>query len=909
VSWVRVSWIHQAASLYRRLRNQDQAEQELDDEVQAYFEILIERNMARGLSREEAARAARIEFESPEQVKNKVRDARTGVGMETTLLDIRYAARVLRKAPGFTAVAILTLALGIGANTAIFSLVNALLLKPLNIQNPKEIVGCYSVDVHKPAASRAFSYPNYADLRDKNSVFSNLAAHNIVPVGLTEGETTRHVFADVVSSNYFATLGVPLFRGRIFTTAEEKPDAGIPVAIVSYSYWEKHGSDPELPGKTLRINGRIFTVVGIALQGFTGAMALISSELYLPLGADLDVANEIDGRVHSLSARDIPRLILIGRLKSGLTEREANVQLAVVASQMEKAYPAENKDQTFMVHPLARLSVSPNPEDEGKFVPLVILLTMSMPAVVLLIASLNLANMMLARGTARHKEIAIRLAIGGGRGRIVRQLCTEGFLLAILGGAVGLLVASWGSALLFRSFASVAPFDLVFSSKPDIRVLSATMAFCMLSTIVFGLWPAWRLSRPDVTLDLKTGGEDAGGGLRRLFSRRNVLVMAQLSLSLMMLTASGLFVRSAMRAVHVEPGFSLERGVVAEVDPSLAGYGETRGRQIYAALLERLKNVPGVESVSLAWTVPFGRVTNGGMIRPAQGGPQHVEIWAESNIVTEDYFRTLGVPLLLGRSFLSSETSSGSLRHVAVIDKLAAERLWPNGNAVGQHLRRDSQDLEVVGVVGNVQERIVGSELQPHLYLPFGPEYRADMHIHLKIEARGKDAQARMLEAVRTEIRAVDEGLPVLELKTLRDQLDGSLDLWLVETGARILGIFGTAALLLAIIGLYGVRIYTVERRTREIGIRMALGASSADTQRMILREGFMVTAIGLVCGLLLALALGRVLAGFLYDVRPVDAAVLSIAMLLLAVVSMLASYLPARKAARVDPMVALRYE
>ena len=437
--------------------------------------------------------------------------------LETTLRDIRYAARVMRKAPGFTTVAVLTVALGIGANTAIFSLVNAVLLKPLNIRNPKEIVGCYSVDIHNPAASRAFSYPNYADLREKNAVFSNLAAHDPAEVGLTEGETTRHVFADVVSSNYFATVGVPLFRGRTFTAAEEKPDAGIQVAIVSYSYWKKHGSDQEMPGKTLRINGRIFTVIGIAAEGFTGTPALLSSELYLPLGTDSLLANEIDGRGHSLSERDSPHLILIGRLKSGLTEREANARLAVVASQMEKAYPAEQRPDVCRTSagPAGRLAEprrttgSPcvgHPVDDGH------------ARAGLLIASLNLANMMLARGTARHKEIAIRLAIGGGRGRIVWQLCTEGFLLAILGGAAGLLVASWGSALLIRSLVSVAPIDLVFSSKPDIRVLAATMAFCILSTIVFGLWPAWRLSRPDVTLDLKSGGEDAGGGLRRLFS-------------------------------------------------------------------------------------------------------------------------------------------------------------------------------------------------------------------------------------------------------------------------------------------------------------------------------------------------------------------------------------------------------
>lgn len=916
MSWVRVPWVQRVASLCRRLRNRDQAEQELDDEVQAYFAILIERNMARGLSREEAARAARIEFEGPEQVKHKVRDARTGAVMETTLRDIRYAARVLRKTPGFTAVAALTLALGIGANTAIFGLVNALLLKPLKITNPGEIVGCYSVDVHDPDASRAFSYPNYADLRDKNSVFSNLAAHNLAQVGLTEGDTTRRVFADVVSSNYFATMGVPLFKGRTFTDAEEKPDAGIAVAIASYSYWAKHGSDPELLGKTLRINGRVFTVVGIAAEGFTGTTALVSSELYLPLGTYGFLANELEGGGQSLSARANAPLILIGRLKPGLKEREADAQLAVVASRMEKAYPAENKNQTFIVHPLSRLGVSPNParDDPRPFGALTILL-MSMPAVVLLIASLNLANMMLARGAARSKEIAIRLAIGGGRGRIVLQLCTEGFLLAILGGAVGLLLASWGNGLLIRSLVPVIPFDLVFPSRPDVRVLAATTAFCMLSTIVFGLWPAWRLSRPDVAMDLKTRGEDSGEVSRRLFSRRNVLVMAQISLSLMMLTASGLFVRSAMRAANVEPGFSIEHEIVAEVDPSLAGYSETRGRQIYAALLPRLKNIPGVESVSLAWMVPFGGSTIVEPIRPAGGSPKGAEVLAEYNIISEDYFKTLGIPLLLGRSFLPSETSSGSTQHVAVIDKFAAERLWPNSDAVGKHLHVDAgpgkapDEFEVVGVVGTVLERIVGGELRPDLYVPFGPKYWADMHIHLKVAAGGREAQARMLETVRRQIREVDTGLPVLELKTLRDHLDDSLDLWLEETGARILGIFGMIALLLAVIGLYGVRVYIVARRTHEIGIRMALGASSADTRRLILREGLMVTAIGLACGLMLALAIGRVLAGFLYDARAVDAPVLSSAMLLLTTVSMLASYLPARKAARVDPMVALRYE
>ena len=901
----------------RRLLHRRQAEQELDDEVQAYFEILIERYMARGLSREEAARAARVEFEGPEQVKDKVREARIGAAMETTLRDVRYAWRRLRKSPGFTAVAVLTLALGIGANTAIFSVVNAFLLKPLKIHNPEEVVGCYTRDTRKPGVYRAFSYPNYVDLRQKNTVFSSLAAHSPVEVGWAEGDTAGATLADVVSSNYFATLGVSLFKGRTFTSEEERPDSGMPVVIVSYPFWKKTGSDPELLGKALRINGRLFTVVGITPEGFTGTVALMSSAFYLPLGTDSLLANEVEGRGHSLSERDNHVLMLIGRLRSGVIDREADAQLTVVASQMEKAFPAENRNQTFFVHPLPRLSLSPDPVDDRE-ARIPALLLMSMAAAVLSIVSLNLANMMLARGAARRREIAIRLAIGGARGRIVRQLCAEGFLLAILGGAAGLLVASWSGALLVSSLFRVGPLaalDLVYSSRPDIRVLAATTVFCLLSTIVFGLWPAWKLSQPDVRLDLKAGGDDRGEGAGRLFSRRNVLVMAQISLSLMMLTAAGLFVRSAMRAAHVEPGFSLDNEVLAVVDPSKSGYDEIRGRQIYTALLTRLKNVPGVESVSLAWTVPFGNAHMTLGVRPAENTGA-APVGAAFNIVTEDYFKTLGIPLLRGRTFLPAETLPGSAPRVAVIDKLAARQLWPNGDAVGKHLilfkppmLGADEDLEVVGVVGSVQERIIGGALQPHLYVPFGREYRADMNIHLRVAAQGEQAQARMLETVRREIRAVDDRLPVLGLTTLRDHLDESLDLWVVKTGARILGIFGTIALLLAVIGLYGVKAYMVACRTREIGIRMALGASATDAMRLILREGLLVTAIGIGGGLVLALALGQVLAGLLYEVRPIDPVVLSLATLLLTAASMLACYLPARKAARVDPTVALRHE
>ena len=834
--------------------------------------------------------------------------------------DLRYGIRTMLSKPGFTAAAVIVLSLGIGANTAIFSLVNAFLLKPLYIKNPSELVGCYSRDTKQPDNYRAFSYPNYVDLRRGNHVFSSLMAHNMALAGVTEGEVTRRVFADVVSSNYFTTFGVSLFEGRAFTDAEERPGSNSTAAIVSYSYWRRTG-DPDLLGKSIRINGRMFTVVGIAPKGFTGTTALISAELYLPLGAYQLVANDFEGQGKALEARDNHSLILVGRLQPGMSARQADAQLAVVASHLEEAYPAENRNQTFLTSPLSRLSITTNPANDAELrTPSVLLF--SMAAVVLLISSLNLANMMLARGTARGKEIAIRLAVGCGRGRIVRQLFTEGLILSAAGGIGGLAIAAWSTSLLIESIARLAPIEIVYSAGPDIRVLAATMGFCVVSTVLFSLGPAWKLSRTDVVSDLKrASGEEAAGGFR-LFSRRNILVMGQLSLSLMMLVAAGLFVRSAIRAARIAPGFALDHSLIAELDPSLAGYDEAAGRQMYTALLSRVRGIPGVESAAVAATVPFGMTSFGREIYAANDAAagksndktSHVD--ARYNIVGEDYFKTMGIPLLQGRTFVRTEATPAPHLHVAVIDKLAAERLWPGADAIGKNLRidagdqtRPAEDLQVVGIVGNVQDHIIGQALQPHLYVPFGQEYQADLQLHVKIAPAAHAEQKRLLDSVRREMRAVDAHLPVLSLRTMRDHLDASLDLWVVRTGASMLTIFGIVAVVLAVIGLYGVKAYTVAQRTRELGIRMALGADSADTLKLIVSEGFSVSLVGIAAGMLLALALGRILAGILYEVSPFDPLVCTAAAVVLAAVSLVACYVPARRAARMDPMVALRYE
>jgi predicted permease len=844
--------------------------------------------------------------------------------MESFWQDMRFGARMLAKNPGFTAIAIVVLGLGIGANAAIFSLVNAFLLRPMAVENPDELVSCYNKNT-KTRQYRAFSYPEYCDLRDRTDIFSNLMAHDLTMIGISEGDTTRRTFADIVSSNYFATYGARMYRGREFLPAEERPGSAIPVVIVSYNYWSKGGQDPDLLGKTLRINSRPFTIVGIAPEGFTGVFAVLSTEVWLPLGASELVRNEFftDGKERSLQRRDNFTLFLIGRLKTGMTPPKAGSALEVLAAQLAQAYPKENGDQTFVVQRPSRMSVSTEPQNKGELSGIAVLLG-CVAGVVLLIACLNIANMLLVRGAARRKEFAVRLALGGSRVRILRQLLTEALLLSLLGGVLGLCLAYWGNSLLTASMRSLIPFELVYRSAPDLRVLAGMLAFCTLSTLISGLGPAWRLSRPEMVTDLKEhAGEDAAVARHWLFSRRDLLVIAQLSLALALLVAAGLFVRGALKAANVDPGFSMDNGVIVELDPSLAGYNEARGREIYRMVLERLGALPGVEAVSVAATVPFGMVSLGREVRmagdnadKADPGAAGKRVGARLNSVGADYFKALGLRLLRGRPFNFSEAERVSAQKVAIIDDRLAKRLWPNEDAMGKRIQfggnrpgEKPKEIEIVGVAPDIREGLFGNDVQPHVFVPFGQEYQANMNVHLKIAPRGKEFERALLQAVRREIRAVDERLPVVALKTFRQHLESSLDLWIVRTGARLFSIFGMVALFLAIVGIYGVRSYTVARRTREIGIRMALGASSGDTLFLVLREGLLVTLTGVALGTLLALVGGRLLGSLLYEVSGTDPLVLLGAPVLLSAVSLAACYIPARRAARVDPIVALRHE
>src|SRR6195256_1538896 len=524
------------------------------------------------------------------------------------LHDFRFAFRQLVKARAFTAAAVIVLALGIGANTAIFSLMNTLLFAPPHYANANEVVQVFSQDKKNPKAFRGFSYPTYLDIREQNTVFSDAMSFNLALIGLGQKGDTRRAFAAVVSSNYFSVLGVPLASGRAFLPEEETPGRNTPVAIVSYSYWQKHDLDPSVLGSQFLINGRPFTIVGITPKGFAGTLQILSPEVWLPMSVYDQVANDFGStNKTAMDDRNGTQLRIIGRLKPGMTAPAAKPALEGLAGNLEKAYPVEQKNQTFITAPVSRIAVSTNPA-AASGVKSIAPLLLGMAVVVLLVACLNLANMLLARGTARRKEIAIRLALGGTRWRIVRQLLSEGFVLALLGGVGGLILGLWSSGLLVGSMRKLMPLDIVWSAGANVAILAATFGFCLLGTLMFALGPALRISRRAVITDLKAhAGEDVMQRRWR-FLPRNPLVVVQIAFSLALLTAAALFVRGAGKAASVDSGLKPGASYLLEIDASLAGYEPKRAQELYQNLNERLGTLPGVEQASISATVPFGMI-------------------------------------------------------------------------------------------------------------------------------------------------------------------------------------------------------------------------------------------------------------------------------------------------------------
>jgi predicted permease len=859
--------------------------------------------------------------------------------------DFKFAFRQLFKTPGFTIAAATVLALGIGVNTAVFSLVNTLFFAPPAYAKPHEMVQLFSQDKKDPKKFRGFSYPTYVDVREQNTVFTDVLSFNLALIGIGQKGDTRRTFAGIVSSNYFSVLGVPVARGRAFLPEEETPGRNAPVAIVSYSYWQKHDLDPSVLGSQVFINGRSFTIVGIAPNGFVGTMQVLSPEVWLPISVYDQVANDFESENKTtIDDRKGTQLRIMGRLKPGMTAAAARPALEALAANLEKAYPVEQKDQTFIADRVPRNTVSNRPGADSKIKAIAPLL-LGMAAVVLLVACLNLANMLLARGTARRKEIAIRLALGGSRWRIVRQLLTEGFVLALLGGVGGLVLGLWSSDLLVGSMRKLMPLDIVWLTGPNPAILAATFGFCLLGTLLFALGPALKISRNAVITELKEhAGEDV---VRRhwKFLPRNPLVVTQIAFSLALITAAALFIRGAGKAASIDTGLRPGASFLLEVDASLAGYEPKRAQEIYRILNERLAGLPGVENASISSTVPFGMISSDRTVQRAglHPGPDAkpasaadgLAFKASWNSVGANYFSTVGLPVR-GRVFSESEATQPG-PNVAIIDEILAKKLWPDGDALGQRIqyaggntpadqrgagsatgtrgglggeKKQEETIEIVGIAPVTRHQLFEFE-EPagSIYLPFARGFQSDVSFFVRFRSLASGNEASAADLLRRTVRDVDPSLPILSLRTFAQHLDSNLDLWLVRAGAALFSIFGALALGLAVVGLYGVKSYSVARRTREIGIRMALGAQAGAVLKMIMREGSIMLVSGIAIGLLLAIATARILSGILYGVGALDPVAFTVAPLVLAIAALIATWLPARRATQINPIQALRAE
>lgn len=834
--------------------------------------------------------------------------------------DFRYSLRLLLRHPGFTLTAISVLALGIGVNAGIFGLINGLLLRPLpGAAAAGDVVGLYSHDRATERGYRAFSYRGFSEVREAGGPFATLAAHNVTMIGIAEGNTTRQSIADIISTRYFETLGVTPVFGRDFTLEEERPGSQRRAVIVSYRHWQQQNFDRDLLSRTVRINGQDYAIIGVAPEGFGGTTAIIGTEFWLPLGVHDDLENDFNSRLHrKLIDPETYVLMPFGRLKPGLTQAQADEQLKVIAAAHESAYPVENKNRDLIARPLSRLSISTGPSDDTElYVPMAML--QGLAAAVLLTACLNLANMMLAFGTARQKEIAIRIAVGGGRGSIVRQLLMQGLLLSLIGGGIGLVVASWAMQILVSSISTVLPIAVLLNVTPDQRVLLATLAFCAGATIAFGLWPALQLSRPDLLSALKDQAGEISGRLGRRVTVRGALVTVQIALSLALLVLSGLFVRTAAAGASDDPGFTLDPLVVAQIEPKLGGYDDARSREVQLTTLARLRKTPGIDAAAAASVIPFGDITTTATVQ--REGPRLNNedpeargklVRAQQYTITADYFRALGLTMLRGREFTASEEADSTGIEPVIIDAPLVALLFPDEDPIGRVLQfgaqsgsPDAQPMQIVGVAPGLRHDLMERDPEAHIYLSSGRSLANHMYVYARA-AGGINAEA-ILPAVRDQLRSIDAAMPVVSLKPFRTLHEQSASVWLLRAAARLFLALGLAAAFVAVVGLYGVRSYLVSRRSREFGVRMAIGAAPADVLRLVMREAMLTTTAGLAGGLVLGSALGFALSRIMFQISPFDVATLATAAGLLGFASLAAAFIPAWRAAGISPSTAIR--
>ena len=800
--------------------------------------------------------------------------------------DIRYGIRVLLKNPGLTFVAVLALALGIGANTAIFSVVNAVLLRPLPYDEPEQLVVVWRINPQRGQTQGASSFLNFADYRAQNSSFDALAAYNSTSSALSGRESPEQVPGVSATADVFKVLRTKPLLGRTFTPEDERP-GGVPVAVISYGMWQsRFGADPNIIGREIILDGRSKTVIGVLPASFQFQLADEQAEYWLPMDPTDDMNKQ----------RGANYLQVLGRLKPGVTLSQADADMKSIAGRLEQQYREDNAGRSVRL-------VSAHEVMVGELRPTLLVLLGSV-AFVLLIACANVANLLLARAAGRGREIAVRVALGASRLRIVRQLLTESLLLSLLGGGLGLLLAIWGIDLL----GAVVPADIprFGEASLDLRVLGFTLGVTLLTGIVFGLAPALSASKLDLNEALKEGGRSAseGRGRNRV---RSLLIVSEVGLSLVLLVGAGLLIKSFMHLRNTNPGFDSRRVLTASVSLPSSKYKEDEQIARFSQqMIERAAQLPGVEAVGAIMPLPFGKnaisisFSVEGRPEPAPGESPV----SATRIITPDYLRAMNIPVIRGRAF--TEQDSANAPKVILINEALARKHFPGEEAVGQRLHLGVNDIrgEIVGVVGDVRSHDLSKEDGPEFYVPFQQVPINDFAIVVRTNS---DDPASFAPALRSAVQQVDKDQPLYEVRTMTSLIADSVSRQ--RFSMTLLALFAGLALLLASVGIFSVMSFLVTQRTHEIGIRMALGAQTSDVLKLIVGKGMTLTLIGIVLGVMAALALTRVMSGLLFGVSATDPLTFIGVSLLLAFVALLACYIPARRAAKVDPMVALRYE
>jgi putative ABC transport system permease protein len=800
--------------------------------------------------------------------------------------DLRHSARMLLKAPGFTFVAVMTLALGIGANSAIFSVVNAVLLRPLPFKDPNRLVAVWENNLKQGQDHQAVGGANFTDWKSQNQAFESLAAYFNWNYNLTGGDEPQRLNAVVVSGEFFQTLGVEAAAGRALAPADDR-DGKDNVIVLSHALWQsRFGASREIIGQTVMLNGRGHTVVGVMPPGFGFPDERV--EIWRPMAMSAEQAQNRQGKW----------LSVIGRLKPGVSIGQAGAEMSALARRLEQAYADANAGWGVHLVPL-------HEEVVGK-VSGFLLILLGAVGFVLLIACANIANLLLARAASRQKEMAIRAALGASRRRLVSQLLTESLLLAAMGGVVGLLIALWGSDALIAL--SPAGIPRLKEAAIDLRVLGFTLLLALLTTLIAGLAPAWQASKPDLNEALKEEARGAAGSSGRRF--RSLLVVAEVAVSVVLLVGAGLMIKSFIRLQRVDAGFDPHNLLTMEVTLPPARYGQNQQQiAFFQEALERVKTLPGVQSAGAVQDLPF-RFNEMSFPVTLEGPPAAPEAQRPKAVyraVTDDYFRTLGIPLLGGRWF-SAQDDLHSLP-VVVVNQAMARRFWPDQDPLGKRIRFGEPDdpaYTVVGVVGDIKHMGLDADEGAVIYQPHAQKRFAWLRWMTLVVRTGGEPSS-LAAAVRSRIQEADKDQPVYNVATVEQLLTKSIAQPRFST--LLLGVFALLALNLTAIGVYGVVSYTVAQRTREIGLRMALGAQVRDVMRLVMGQGLKLVLLGVAIGLAGAGALSRVMKSLLFGVSATDPAIFAIISVLLTGVALLACYLPARRAARVDPMIALRHE